>query len=56
MTEPQDEGADSLPTLRVLGLTKTFGDNVVLDGVSLSVSKEGRSVSSALADPANRRF
>jgi len=39
MTEAGDAGRDGLPTLRVLGLTKTFGDNIVLDGVSLSVNK-----------------
>src|SRR5262245_54067559 len=40
MTDAADgDENDDLPTLRVLGLTKTFGDNIVLDGVSLSVNK-----------------
>jgi polar amino acid transport system ATP-binding protein len=39
MTDAGDKHVEDIPTLRVLGLTKTFGDNIVLDGVSLSVSK-----------------
>ena len=39
MTDAAHGDGEGLPTLRVLGLTKTFGDNIVLDGVSLSVSK-----------------
>jgi len=55
MTDAADGDGDGPSTLRVLGLTKTFGDNIVLDGVSLSVNKERRFAFWAPADPGNRR-